>query len=583
MTRDHKPPMVAVCEHNNRSIADLLIAKGWRVKRFNEKDEALNWLSSNYPDAVVIEQSFDRDGFVFCEALRQLRGYVDKPLLMLIADMLPATIEALKNCTSLEFEILGENLLPIELRLSRMISVSDNKPSVNHTSPDKVISLTDRLTGLYNQQYFRQALSKKLKSMGKERESGALMLLDINEFKRINSSFDYQTGDYLLKIIAERLLMVVRDSDILVREANGTLLERLITRHGGDEFTLFIDGVNDSPILLAIAHRLLKAISEPIWIAEHKFVVSACIGIALLDAGVGIDTLLCNAEQAMYEAKKSQNDRVVFFSADMESSAKARFAIESDMREALERGEFSLHYQPQVESASGKVSRMEALCRWTHPEHGPISPVDFIPVAEKSGLILALGNWVILEACRQIRQWLDNGIACEKIAVNVSACQFFSADFVPTIERSLDTYRLPGKYLELELTESIFIQDIEQNICKLQKLKSLGITLAVDDFGTGYSSLGYLKRLPIDIIKIEKSFISQINIHSTEEAIVDAILALAQRLDFKVVAEGVEDITQLEYLQNKGCDFLQGFLLGKPVAHNSAWNPVHLSQLSKTA
>ena len=562
---------VFVCLSAQSALPASLKEMGWKVKLLLTRESAIEALESDYPAVVIIDQHFDGDGFAFCEVLRGKRGYQDKPVLLLIDDIDVETSKALGNADGSEFELNASSPAAISLRLSRMVKTA-RKAKQNKMALPQQLSITDALTGLHNRQYFKQFLDDNL-SRAKQASvpvKGALLLIDIDDFKRINSSFDYQTGDYLLKLLSDRLTSVVRDSDLLFRDAVGTLAERMVTRHGGDEFTLYVNGVDDKAILSTIAQRVLSAISAPITFGDHHLVINASIGIACFDEGNIADALLCNAEQAMYEAKNSTSERVAFFRADMESAARTRFTIESDMRKALERGEFSLHYQPQIETSTGKIVRMEALCRWYHCLQGPISPVEFIPVAEKSGLILTLGSWVIAEACRQMREWKDLGIDCKKIAVNVSASQFYSADFVDTVTEALRANSLHGSHLELELTESIFIQDVEQNIAKLQQLKALGVTLAVDDFGTGYSSLSYLKRLPIDIIKIEKSFISQIHSHPAEKAIVEAILALADRLEFQVVAEGVEDLEQLSYLKSKGCDFLQGFLLGRPVGNVEA-------------
>lgn len=544
-------------------------AHGSHVSVVTSKEELDVYLKRQYPAMVVIDEAFDNNGFKTCQQLRMKRGYAEQPMLMMISEPTPPTLQKLNACGATDFELKLSCDNVLEFRIEKLLQQSRLRHERSRL--DELQGRhTDSLTGLNNRQHFKQKLAQCLERVAKQGLKGAVILVDLDNFKRVNNSFDYQTGDYLLKTIAKRLTSVVRESDILMRDANSYYGQQMLARLGGDEFTLFADDISNEADIVTIANRILASIKQPIMLDGHEVVISASIGIAVFPHdGNDVDNLMRNAEQAMYAAKVCES-KIVFYQHDMESAARTRILLESEMRKAIGLDEFSVFYQPQIETCTGKVVRMEALCRWNHPKLGAIPPNEFIPVAEDSGLISALGDWVIIETCRQIRDWLNAGVACQKVAINVSAYQFYNPGFVDRMRGILELFDIEGKYLELELTETILMRDVEDNITKLEQLRELGISLAVDDFGTGYSSLSYLKRLPIDTLKIEKSFIQHLYTQDTDTAIVEAILALAARLNYKVVAEGVESPEQLQFLKEQGCHFIQGFLLSKPLCVSEA-------------
>ncbi|RDV29301.1 EAL domain-containing protein [Alteromonas aestuariivivens] len=560
---------VLICASKTcRELAALLSTPvNWEAEHVFCAATALSYLEGEYPALVLIDQAFNGNGFAFCREIRGKRGFAEQPVLMLVDEADNNTIEALRESGASEFYALNYGSpSALGFRIEQMLRCARTRHQQSPQVEEIDTRHIDSLTGLLNRRHFKYQFEQCLKQASDQRIGGAVMLVDVDDFKRVNSSFDYQTGDYILKVLARRLASVIRDSDMIMRDVSHVQSQQILARMGGDEFTLYIDGVSEVSTLLSIANRLLEAISVPLVLDGYEMVMSASIGVAVFyEDGEKVDTLLRKAEQAMYASKSCPGDPITFYNPNMESAARTRLLLESEMRKALECGQFSLHYQPQVNASTGDVTRMEALCRWQHAEFGFIPPDEFIPIAEESGLIAMLGDWVLAQVCRQIRTWLSEGVNCQRVAVNVSALQFFKSDFVEKVANTLKFYGVDGSFIELELTESIIMSDVNENISRLKSLKELGITLAIDDFGTGYSSLSYLKHLPIDTLKIEKSFVSQIAENAPDLAIIEAILALANRLDFDVVAEGVEEPAQLAFLQAKGCDFYQGYLYSRPL------------------
>jgi diguanylate cyclase (GGDEF)-like protein/PAS domain S-box-containing protein len=411
----------------------------------------------------------------------------------------------------------------------------------------------DFLTDLPNRVLLSDRVTQAISLAGRSRARVALLFLDLDRFKNVNDSLGHSIGDKLLQEVARRLRTSVRASDT-------------VSRLGGDEFVILVPEVTDPGDVAVLAQKVLEVVSEPYAIEGHELISSPSIGIAVYPTdGPDVETLLRNADAAMYHAKESGRNNYQFFTPDMNTRAIERLSMERSLRRALERGELRLHYQPQYEIATGRIVGMEALIRWEHPDLGLVSPGRFMPFAEESGLILPIGEWVLQEACRQNRAWQEAGLPRVRVAVNISALQFRQPGFADSVRRALTHSGLAARYLELEVTESVIMHDAERVTESLASLKRMGLELAIDDFGTGYSSLSYLKRFPIDRLKIDQSFVRDITTDHDDAAITSAIIALTRNLGLKTIAEGVETREQLEFLRAHGCDEVQGFLLGRPV------------------
>lgn len=409
----------------------------------------------------------------------------------------------------------------------------------------RIESLThvDQLTELPNRQGFSRIMGEWLAAA----REGALILIDLDQLSRVNDAFGHAAGDAVLRRISVRLRKILRDGDFL-------------GRLGGDQFGVLL-AQGTRPILAeVVARKLLDAIAKPVMIEGSDVVTTASAGICLLGSdGRDVATLLRNADNALHHAKDAGQNIFRFFSADMNVRMAERLRLESDLRWALSRNELLLHYQPQVDINTGEIIGFECLLRWQHPELGMVSPVRFIPLAEESRLILPIGTWVLEEACRQNKAWQDAGMAPKVVAVNLSAVQFHGADIVALVSQALQSSGLEARYLELEITESVIIEDPERVIRIMEELKALGVGLSIDDFGTGYSSLSYLKRFPIDKIKIDRSFVRDLGLSDNDAAIVRMVIGIAMELERKVIAEGVETVEQLEFLRSHHCDEYQGF------------------------
>ena len=410
----------------------------------------------------------------------------------------------------------------------------------------------DFLTGLPNQMVLRDRLEQAIKIAARNQTKVAVLFLDLDGFKHINDSLGHSVGDELLRSAARRLERAVRSSDTL-------------SRFGGDEFIALLPEVLHPEATTVAATRLLEAIAVIDTVGEHELQVSACIGISVYpDDGEDGDTLIKNADAAMYQAKAKGGSQFQFFHRDMNIRAVERQFIEQHLRRALKRNELILYYQPKFDLKSRTISGVEALLRWTHPVRGPISPAEFIPVAEECGLILPIGAWVLKEACRQARAWLDEGLPRINIAVNVSGRQFQSERFEEQVMAALAEFRLDAGCLELEVTESLLMKAPELTAILLQTLRGRGVRVAIDDFGTGYSSLSYLRRFPIDTLKIDQSFVRAIDTPSGA-SMVKAIVDLGRNLGMQLVAEGVETLVEATILEGMGCDRAQGYYFSRPL------------------
>jgi diguanylate cyclase (GGDEF)-like protein len=421
----------------------------------------------------------------------------------------------------------------------------------------------DALTGLPNREQSRRRLASALAAAKSDRQMLAVLYLDLDNFKRVNDTLGHAVGDELLSLVASRLRHSLRSDDTAGPDAPAARSNH-IGRLGGDEFIVMLPNIRSAEDASAVAARLIAELQAPMRIASHTLVITPSIGISLYPAdGVNVDTLLRNADLAMYFAKRRGAGMWAFFDAAMNDAALRRFTMEAKLRGALERAEFSLHYQPQFDVSTGAVSGVEALLRWTNDELGSVAPIDFIPVAEETGLILTIGEWVLRTACRQAKAWLDEGIPVARMAVNVSGLQFVLKDFPATVASIIEETGIKASMLELEITESVVMKDEAWAEIGLRQLKDLGVLLAIDDFGTGYSSFGRLRHFAVDRLKIDQSFMTRLIDSSDDRAIAAAIIAMSRSLRISVTAEGVETFPQLLFLQEHGCHEAQGFLFSR--------------------
>ncbi|MDB5904572.1 MAG: hypothetical protein JWM26_3450 [Betaproteobacteria bacterium] len=411
----------------------------------------------------------------------------------------------------------------------------------------------DALTGLANRHLLQDRLQQALFRSGRRELQCAVMFLDLDHFKLVNDGLGHHAGDVLLKNVASELITILRPEDT-------------VARFGGDEFVLIASEVDDLTDVTDIAERIVSRLSVPVIIENQEISVSASLGIAIFPLdGESVEELLKNADAAMYHAKERGRNTYSFYRKEMNNSISEQFQLKSKLAKAVEQGELLLHYQPQAASSSVALVGFEALIRWEHPDLGRISPDRFIPLAEDSGLIVPIGEWVLLTACQFAAGLRNEGEEFGRVAVNLSARQFYQATLAKSIERILDRTGLPPQCLELEITESMMMGNTERVLSILSELKEMGIQLAVDDFGTGYSSLGYLRRFPIDRLKIDRSFIDDVPSSQHDATITRAIISLAHNLGLGVIAEGVETRAQLDFLAQNGCDEIQGYLLSKPL------------------
>ncbi len=418
---------------------------------------------------------------------------------------------------------------------------------------------SDSLTGLSNRLSLSLELRHALYQAERDRQSLAVVFIDLDRFKEINDLHGHDVGDQLLMEVARRLTAAVRHGDV-------------VARLGGDEFVLVLRLVNDRDTVARVADKVRRSMEQPYQIGVRRLVTSSSIGVAMYPAdGNTPELLMKHADTAMYHAKATGRNNVQFYTEGMELALQERVKMVGELRQALESGQFELHYQPQFAASGGRLVGFEALLRWHHPEQGMVSPARFIPVAEQSGLILPLGEWVLDEACRQLRQWREEtGRTDIRMSVNLSAQQLSSPTLIAYVTEVLGRHGLPPSGLELEITESMLMEDVEASIATLGALRDMGVSLSIDDFGTGYSSLSYLKLLPIHHLKLDRSFVKDVEQDASNAAICISTIHLAHNLGLQVIAEGVETQAQRDFLRDNGCDMLQGYLLARPAPAGEA-------------
>ena len=523
----------------------------------SDSPAAMPMMEKTPPDLLLLDLMMpELDGFELLSLIRN-----DRKLSRIPVIVLTSSTDSETKLRALE---LGANDF-----LAKPVDESELVLRVRNNLAAKVyqdrLIYFDALTGLPNRRMFLERLDAALGPLHDNGTNSAILHIGLDRFKQINDVMGHGTGDRLLKLIAYRLSQSVRETDCVTQT---DLLDTNVdlARMGGDEFTGLLTNLDDGQSATLVAGRLIACLAEPFLIDGDEFFVTASVGVALSpEHGRDVSTLLKHADIAMSHAKRNGSNNYQIYSDTINAQSVKRLSLENHLRKVLDRDQLRLHYQPKVSVSTGTLAGAEALIRWEHPELGLISPGEFIPLAEETGLIVPIGEWVIQTACQQCQQWRSQYAEGLKISVNVSTPQFRRQGLVSSVQTALAQSQLPGSHLVIELTESIIMENPERNVQILHELKRGGVMLSVDDFGTGYSSLSYLKRFPLDELKVDRSFIKDIPEDADDMAIVTAILAMASSLGLSVVAEGVEEEAQLAFLRELGCDEYQGFLFSKPL------------------
>lgn len=549
-------------------VAKTIESLGMTAITVTSGEAGVNLYKEQGADAVLLDVVMPNgmNGFETCRALRELPESRYLPIMMMTVK---DDLESLKKsftAGATDFIAKPINFPLLGYRLQYMMRSCDTTKQLFESERRlHRIAYFDSLTDLPNRQFFREHLHMTIALAERLKLKLGLLYLDMDGLKRINDSLGHHVGDLFLKEIGERLRISLRITDAIAwngKTEDGSSIARL----GGDEFTILLSPITRNEDAALVAERIRLMLSRPYVFDNHELYASVSIGISTYpDDSLTAEGLLQNADLAMYHAKRTGGDGYRYFSKNMTDTANRRLTMETYLRKALEREEMELYYQPQFSIPDGQCIGVEALLRWHSQELGSMPPIEFITLAEESGLILSLGEWVLKTATKQAKTWLDKGLEVSRISVNVSSLQFIKKDFPAIVEALLHEAGLPPEKLDLELTESALAADEVDILNMLVSLKQMGVSLSIDDFGTGYSSLSRLKNFPISTLKIDKNFIQDIETDSANAAIVAAVIAMCKGLDMKTIAEGVETVRQLDYLKTLGCDQVQGFLLAKPM------------------
>ena len=543
---------------NIEVLQDFLQEAGYgRFVSTSDSTTAMAMLFDERPDVLLLDLMMPEvGGFDILKSVQADRILKHIPVIILTASSDPNhKLDALELGAS---DFLGKPVDPSELVL-RMRNTLAAK-----AYQDRLANY-DALTGLPNRKKYTDHLDWALRQSKRENTIGAALHVGLDRFKQINEAFGPATGDRLLQEVARRLRQCVRDT--AQGEMAGEGVEKpSLARLGNDEFALLLPVIAEVAGAAGFAARVLEAVALPYHVSGHELFLTCSVGISVFpNDGEEMEVILQDAGVAMHHAKQQGKNHSHFYSQGLNAHSRQRLSVESDLRKALERGEMRLHYQPKYCVQSGRVSGAEALVRWQHPERGLVGPQEFIPVAEESGLIVPLGDWVLRAACEQIKAWQSAGLATPRVAVNVSSHQFREHRLAETVQHALEASGVDPQYLTIEITESVIMENAQQNLDELSQIKLTGVKLSIDDFGTGYSSLSYLMRFPLDELKIDRSFLATIGEAGNKGLLVVAVIAIARSLGLNVVAEGVETNEQLDFLKAQACNEFQGFLFSKPV------------------
>ena len=518
----------------------------------------------------VIQQPFSE----YCQIVEQ-NDSIFSPAYALAKNNLNAESKIIRNNKKEEFAVrissspvYSENNTPSGV----VYALSDLSEIININNKILFVATHDELTGLPNRVLLQDRLEQAIISAKRANSTFAILFIDLDGFKKINDAMGHASGDLLLQEVAIRIRSWVRLSDT-------------IARWGGDEFIVLLDSLTQINDATDVTAKIQYSLNQPFLLHDQEVFITPSIGITLFPQdGQQTETLLAKADAAMYNIKQNGGNSFCFYSKDLENRAKEKLVLETELHQAIESGEFEMHYQPQVELKSGKLIGAEALIRWIHPKNGLLSPQQFIPLAEETGLIVAIGEWVVTTVCKQIESWQEQDYGLIKVAINLSSQQFLQKNLVSFITSEMLKYNVSSDLLQIEITESVIIQDINEGIKILDNLKSHGISIAIDDFGTGYSSLEYLNRLPIDKLKIDKSFIDNVLDSNGDASIVQAVISLGHNMNMKIIAEGIETEDQEAFLQQHLCDYGQGYLYSKPISAEKMgqlFEEPHQSRLGK--
>ncbi|HEU4844668.1 MAG TPA: EAL domain-containing protein, partial [Burkholderiaceae bacterium] len=543
-------PQVLVVDDDRSTRSTLrytLQRDGFRVEEAADGAQALAMLKRFQPDVILMDAVMPvMDGFTACARMQELPGGSAIPVLMITALQDNSSVERAFAAGASDYIPKPIHYAVLSQRVRRIIEGNRAEKRIRH------LAYNDLLTGLPNRTLFFELLGQSIEAAAAADSQVAVLFMDLDRFKYVNDNLGHDVGDRLLQAVAQRVRHSVRNVDT-------------VARLGGDEFTVVLSDLDGPGAAATAAHNICRMLATPFQIDGHDIFVTSSVGIAMYPHDGGdVATLVKHADSAMYRAKKT-NTGFQFYEASMEQSISEHVRLESDLRRALELNQLEVYYQPQSSFATGQIVAMEALVRWHHPTRGMVSPAEFIPLAEETGIIIALGDWVLRTACAQLKAWHNEGLPPLRVAVNLSVRQLLQKDFSRTVEAVLADTGLAPHLLELEITESTLMENAQDTLTALHRLRSLGVRLSIDDFGTGYSSLSYLKRFPVDIIKIDRSFVRDVPQDADDAAIVTAIIALAHSLRLEVVAEGVETMAQLHFLQARHCDLLQGYHLSPAV------------------
>ncbi|MGK2942940.1 MAG: EAL domain-containing protein [Immundisolibacter sp.] len=536
------------------ALRGILDQEGYRVVEAGDGEEAMQLYPRVRPDLVLLDARLPRqDGFATCRQILALPEAQRTPVLMITSLADEISVERAFRAGAADFITKPINFGVLRRRVNRLLQAGASERHAHR------LAFHDVLTGLPNRAGFRERLRQITERAG-HNTSFAIMALDLDRFKILNESFGHNLADEVLVQLSDRIRRQLRADDILGRV-------------GSDEFALACE-IEDPGTATAVADKILASVATPLRIGDKELVLSASIGIALFPADDrDVDGLVRHAETALNQAKLAGGGKQHFWQTHMSVAVRRRMDMETDLRKALERSELLLFYQPQLSLTTGMVIGVEALMRWQHPQRGLVSPADFIPLAEDTGLIGPMGEWALREACRQNRLWQKHGLPTLRMAVNVSGHQLMAPEFVDTVSRALAETEHAPENLELEITETTLMRDLEASGAVLRRLRNLGVRISIDDFGTGYSSLGYLKHLPVQTVKIDRSFVAELPENTHDAAITNGIISMGHNLGLEIVGEGVETAAQMRYLREHGCDVIQGYLLHVPTTPESieAW------------
>ncbi len=546
-------------------ISTTLAAIGFSTIEAANGEEGMDLYFQHGADAILLDVIMPGgiDGFEACVALRAHQKGEHIPILMMTSLEDMDSIDKAYEVGATDFIAKPVNIPLLGHRLRYMLRYSETtRRLLDSEQRLHRMAYFDSLTELPNRNFFVEHLQHIIPLVQRQKKKLGVLFLDLDDFKRINDTLGHHVGDRVLQETGKRLLDSIRASDVMIRtgiNTDGTSLARL----GGDEFTVLLSMIDDSEDAAVIAERIRLNLSQPHIFENHELFTTSSIGLAIYpDDGEEAEELLKHADMAMYNSKREGGNRYSYFSASMTATAVRRLTLETHLRKAIERGELYLHYQPVLDLASGLFSGLEALLRWVSPELGVIHPEEFIPVAEETGLINKIGEWVLRKACAQVQSWRNElGLPLIRIAVNVSVVQILQKGFSTLVKTILSDTGLPAEVLELELTESILIKDEAVILDALRALKRIGVILTIDDFGTGYSSMRLLKTFPIDRLKIDQMFVQNLEQDVSNTAIASAVIAMAESMGMAVTAEGVETAAQLAFLKSENCHEVQGWYL----------------------